>query len=183
VNVVWDLAPHDVAIINWLLDTRPEQVHAVGSAYVQPGIEDVAFVHLGYPEKVRASLHVSWLDPNKIRRFTVVGSRKMLVYDDVSNVEKLRVYDKGVNVLPHYDTFGEFQLSYRYGDIVLPRIEDGEPLKNEAEHFIQCIREGKTPFSDGQSGLEVVEVLEAACRSMREGGLPIAVNGGVTSAA
>ncbi len=177
VNVVWDLAPHDVAIINWLLGHGPVRVNALGTAYVQPGIEDVAFVHMEYPEKVTAHLHVSWLDPNKIRKLTVVGSKKMLVYDDVSNVEKLRVYDKGVNVLPHYDTFGEFQLSYRYGDIVLPRIDDSEPLKNEAEHFIQCIRDGKSPSSDGRSGLEVVEVLEAACRSIREGGAAHRLNG------
>jgi len=176
-NVVWDLAPHDVAILNWLLDAHPTRLTAVGSSYVQPGIEDVAFINLEYPGGVLAHLHVSWIDPNKVRRLTVVGSRKMLVYDDVSTTEKLRVYDRGVNVLPHYDTFGEFQLSYRYGDIVLPRVAEGEPLKNEAEHFIQCIREDQTPRSDGHNGLEVVEVLEAACRSILEGGVGIPLNG------
>ncbi len=169
-NVVWDLAPHDIAILNWLLGASPTLVGATGHAYVQPGIEDVAFVHLQYPEGVMAHLHVSWLDPNKVRTITVVGSKKMLVYDDVSNTEKLRVYDKGVNVLPHYDSFGEFQLSYRYGDIVLPRIEDSEPLKNEAEHFIECIRERKVPRSDGKLGVDVVHALEAACESIRDGG-------------
>jgi predicted dehydrogenase len=169
-NVVWDLAPHDIAILNWLLGSNPESLTAVGHAYVQPNIEDVAFVNLEYPGKVMAHLHVSWLDPNKVRTITVVGSKKMLVYDDVSNTEKLRVYDKGVNVMPHYDTFGEFQLSYRYGDIVLPRIDDSEPLRNEAEHFIACIQSNETPVSDGYSGLEVVRTLEAACDSIREGG-------------
>ncbi len=169
-NVVWDLAPHDIAILNWLLGSNPESLTAVGHSYVQPDIEDVAFVNLEYPGKVMAHLHVSWLDPNKVRTITVVGSKKMLVYDDVSNTEKLRVYDKGVNVMPHYDTFGEFQLSYRYGDIVLPRIEDSEPLRNEAEHFIECIQNNQTPRSDGYSGLEVVRALEAACDSIREGG-------------
>jgi len=169
-NVVWDLAPHDIAILNWLLDSVPRSLTAVGSSYVQPGIEDVAFVNLQYPENVMAHLHVSWLDPNKVRTITVVGSKKMLVYDDVSNTEKLRVYDKGVNVLPHYDSFGEFQLSYRYGDIVLPRIDDTEPLKSEAEHFVECVRENKKSRSDGRAGSEVVEVLEAACTSIREGG-------------
>ncbi|RKZ05686.1 gfo/Idh/MocA family oxidoreductase [bacterium] len=170
-NVVWDLAPHDIAILNWLLDSTPVSLTAVGHSYVQPDIEDVAFVNLQYPNKVMAHLHVSWLDPNKVRTITVVGSKKMLVYDDVSNTEKLRVYDKGVNVvMPHYDTFGEFQLSYRYGDIVLPRIEDSEPLRNEAEHFVDAILNDSTPRSDGHSGLEVVRTLEAACDSMREGG-------------
>ena len=169
-NVVWDLAPHDIAILNWLMGSSPDRLTAVGHSYVQPDIEDVAFVNLQYPGNVMAHLHVSWLDPNKVRTITVVGSKKMLVYDDVSNTEKLRVYDKGVNVMPHYDTFGEFQLSYRYGDIVLPRIEDSEPLKNEAEHFIDAIRNGGTLRSDGLGGLEVVRALEAACDSIREGG-------------
>ena len=169
-NVVWDLAPHDIAILNWLLGSTPERLTAVGHSYVQPAIEDVAFINLQYPGKVMAHLHVSWLDPNKVRTITVVGSKKMLVYDDVSNTEKLRVYDKGVNVLPHYDSFGEFQLSYRYGDIVLPRIEDSEPLRNEADHFIQAIREDTVPRSDGHGGLEVVRALEAACDSIRDGG-------------
>lgn len=176
-NVVWDLAPHDIAILNYLLGSTPQRLTANGRSYVQPGIEDVAFINLEYPDDVIAHLHVSWIDPNKVRKLTVVGSRKMLVYDDVSNTEKLRVYDKGVNVLPHYDTFGEFQLSYRYGDIVLPRIEDSEPLKNEAEHFVQCVRENKVPRSDGRNGLEVVEALEAACRSIQEGGVGIPLNG------
>jgi predicted dehydrogenase len=176
-NVVWDLAPHDIAILNWLLGTTPTELTAVGHSYVQPDIEDVAFINLKYPGNVMAHLHVSWLDPNKVRTLTVVGSKKMLVYDDISNTEKLRVYDKGVTVLPHYDTFGEFQLSYRYGDIVLPRIDDSEPLKNEAEHFVQCVRSGELPRSDGRSGLDVVEALEAACTSMREGGRAIQLNG------
>ncbi len=177
VNVVWDLAPHDISILGYLLDSHPLKVHATGNAFVQPGIEDVAFVDLEYPGSVRAHLHVSWLDPNKIRRVTVVGSRKMLVYDDTSNLEKLRVYDKGVTKMPHYDSFGEFHLSYRYGDIVLPRIEEAEPLKTEAQHFLECIREGKNPLSDGANGLKVVEVLEAACRSISDGGAAIELNG------
>ena len=172
-NVVWDLAPHDIAILNWLLDSTPRSLTAVGHAYVQPNIEDVAFLTLQYPGKVMAHLHVSWLDPNKVRTITVVGSKKMLVYDDVSNTEKLRVYDKGVNVMPHYDTFGEFQLSYRYGDIVLPRIEDSEPLKNEAEHFVRSIMEDTPVRSDGPAGLEVVHALEMACLSIKDSGRTI----------
>ncbi len=177
VNVVWDLAPHDVAILGYILGSGPIRVNATGNDYVQPGIEDVAFIDLEFPHKVRANLHVSWLDPNKIRRVTVVGSKKMLVYDDTSNTEKLRVYDKGVEVLPHYDSYGEFQLSYRYGDIAIPRIEETEPLKTEAQHFIDCILNGTTPLSDGLNGLEVVEVLEGACQSIAQGGQMVELNG------
>lgn len=176
-NVVWDLAPHDIAILGYLLDSDPESLVATGHAYVQPKIEDVAFINLRYPGGVMAHLHVSWLDPNKVRRLTIVGSKKMLVYDDVSTTEKLRIYDKGVTVLPHYDTFGEFQLSYRYGDIVLPRIDDSEPLKHEAQHFVDAIREDRNPLSDGQNGLVVVEALEAACRSIEAGGQHVELNG------
>jgi len=169
-NVVWDLAPHDIAILNWLLDSTPERITGTGHSYVQPGIEDVAFINLKYPKGVMANLHVSWLDPNKVRTITVVGSQKMLVYDDVSNTEKLRVYDKGVDKLPHYDTFGEFQLSYRYGDIVIPKINGGEPLKNEAEHFISAILGEEELRSDGHAGLDCVHALELACESIKANG-------------
>jgi predicted dehydrogenase len=125
---------------------------------------------------------VSWLNPDKLRRITVVGSKKMLVYDDVSSLEKIRVYDKGVSVQPHYDTFGEFQLSYRFGDIYTPRLDDSEPLKNEIQHFIHCIQNQEIPRSGGRSGLAVVEVMERACESLRSSGelLPLG-NGNSTS--
>ena len=114
---------------------------------------------LHFANNVIAFVHVSWLDPNKIRRTTIVGSRKMLVYDDTALQEKIRIYDKGVDVQPYYDTFGDFQFSYRYGDIQIPRIEESEPLKVECEHFVDCIRNGKTPRTDGLSGARVVSVL------------------------
>lgn len=170
INVVWDLAPHDVSILNYVLGAEPETVSAQGQAYIQSGIEDVAFLHLRYPGDIVAHTHVSWLNPDKIRRITVVGSKKMLVYDDVSTTEKIRVYDKGVTVQPHYDTFGEFQLSYRFGDIYTPRLDDNEPLKNECQHFVQCIQKRETPRSDGHSGLAVVRVMERACESIRKSG-------------
>jgi predicted dehydrogenase len=170
INVVWDLAPHDVSILNYVLGAEPETVAAQGQAYIQTGIEDVAFLHLRYPGDIVAHTHVSWLNPDKIRRITVVGSKKMLVYDDVSTTEKIRVYDKGVTVQPHYDTFGEFQLSYRFGDIYTPRLDDNEPLKNECQHFVQCIQKRETPRSDGYSGLSVVRVMERACQSIRSNG-------------
>jgi predicted dehydrogenase len=167
INVVWDLAPHDVSILNYILGSDPLTVSAQGKAYIQADIEDVAFLSLTYPGDVIAHTHVSWLNPDKIRRTTVVGSKKMLVYDDVSTLEKIRVYDKGVSVQPHYDTFGEFQLSYRFGDIYTPRLDDSEPLKVECQHFIQCIQRHGRPRSDGASGLAVVEVMERACDSLK----------------
>jgi predicted dehydrogenase len=170
INVVWDLAPHDVSILNYILGAEPETVASQGQAYIQSGIEDVAFLHLRYPGDIVAHTHVSWLNPDKIRRITVVGSKKMLVYDDVSTTEKLRVYDKGVTVQPHYDTFGEFQLSYRFGDIYTPRLDDNEPLKIECQHFLQCIQKRETPRSDGHSGLSVVRVMQRACESIRRSG-------------
>ncbi len=174
VNVVWDLAPHDVAMLNHLFRAHPEVVSATGHCYVQreAEIEDVAFLTLEYPGRQLAHIHVSWLDPNKIRECTFVGSKKMLVYNDVSSLEKIRVYDKGVDVQPHYDNFGEFQLSYRSGDIFIPRIDQVEPLKNETSHFIDCIMGRAECISNGRHGLEVVRVLEKACESIKADGKP-----------
>ncbi len=174
INVVWDLAPHDVSIMNYILNSRPVAVSAVGHSYIQPEINDVAFVTMRYPGSILANLQVSWLNPNKIRKTTVVGSKKMLVYDDISSLEKIRIYDKGVDVIPHYDTFGEFQLSYRYGDISIPKLDDSEPLKIECQHFIDCIG-GGVPRSSGLHGLEVLLVLDAVDRSMAANGTEIEI--------
>ena len=148
----------------------PERVTARGYSYIQPGIEDVVFMTLDFPGGVGANVHISWLDPRKVRCMTVVGSKKMLVYDDTSLQEKIRIYDKGVDVQRYYDTFGDFQFSYRYGDIQIPRIEEAEPLKAECEHFADCIRNGTTPRTDGLSGARVVSVLHAANLSLKNGG-------------
>ena len=174
INVVWDLAPHDVSIMNYILGVRPVAVSAVGHSYIQPEIQDVSFVTLRYPGSILANLHVSWLNPNKIRSTTVVGSKKMLVYDDISSLEKIRIYDKGVDVVPHYDTFGEFQLSYRYGDIHIPKLDDAEPLKMECQHFIDCI-DGSKLRSSGRHGLEVLIVLDAIDKSMKQNGTEIEI--------
>ena len=176
INVVWDLAPHDVSIMNYILNAHPVSVSAIGQSYIRPGIEDVAFLLLRYPQSTIANIHVSWLNPNKIRSTTVVGSKKMLVYDDVSSLEKIRIYDKGVTVTPHYDTFGEFQLSYRYGDISIPRLDDAEPLKMECQHFVDCIEKGVEPRSGGKHGLEVLLALDAADRSMRDHGREVTID-------
>ncbi len=171
INVVWDLAPHDVSILMFVLGAVPVNVSARGGAYVQRRIHDVAYLTLHFPGEVLADVRVSWLDPCKIRRITVVGSRKMVVYDDVEPTEKIKIYDKGVDVPPYSDTFEEFHLSYRYGDITTPAIPNVEPLRVECEHFLHCVRTGEKPRSDGQNGLEVVRILEAATRSLLNGGM------------
>lgn len=170
INVIWDLAPHDVSILNYVLGARPEAVSTNASSYIRRGVEDVAFLTMRYPNDTLAHVHVSWLNPNKIRSTTVVGSRKMLVYDDISQLEKIRIYDKGVTKQPHYDTFGEFQLSYRFGDIFIPKLDDTEPLKTACQHFIDCIEKRAEPRSSGVHGTEVVTVLEAAVASIGEHG-------------
>ncbi len=174
-NVVWDLAPHDVAMLNYLFQSWPVSVSAYGHCYVQKekNIEDVAFITLEYPGGRLAHIHVSWLDPNKIRKCTFVGSRKMLVYDDIDPSEKVKVYDKGVDVQPHYDNFGEFQLLYRSGDIHVPTVDTVEPLKAETAHFRDIIVGDEVPLSTGDHGLKVVQVLEQACESIRRNGAPL----------
>ncbi|MFQ5511652.1 MAG: Gfo/Idh/MocA family protein [Candidatus Krumholzibacteriia bacterium] len=182
INVVWDLAPHDVSIMNYILDSMPEEVTAQGHGYIRNEVEDVAFLTIKYPGSVMAHIHVSWLNPNKLRSTTVVGSKKMLVYDDISSLEKIRIYDKGVTVQPHYDTFGEFQLSYRFGDIFIPKLDDSEPLKIACQHFTDCIREGRTPRSSAEHGLDVVRVIEASDESLALGGAAIPLTGHAAAA-
>jgi len=167
INVIWDLAPHDISILLYVLGAEPIAVGASGSAYVQPGIEDVAYLELGFPKGVRAAVHVSWLDPNKVRQITVVGSRKMAVYDDVAALDKIRIFDKGVDVPPPTTSLGEFQLSYRYGDVSIPHVPSTEPLRLECQHFVDCILTGKRPLSDGAQGLTVVRVLETAQAALK----------------
>jgi predicted dehydrogenase len=176
INVAWDLATHDISIILMLLGRMPEAVSCQGQSHYRGNVEDVALLTLHFPGGIIAFIHVSWLDPNKIRRATIVGSRKMVVYDDTALQEKIRVYDKGVTVQPHYNTYGEFQLSYRYGDIQIPRIEEAEPLKVECEHFLDSIQSGTLPRTDGMSGLRVVSVLEAADISLSRGGQCIPIS-------
>ncbi len=172
INVIWDLAPHDVSILLYILGMKPDQVSARGAAYVQPNIADVAWVTLSFPTGVMADVRVSWLDPCKIRRITVVGSKKMIVYDDVETTERIKIYDKGVDAPPYSDTVEQFRLSYRYGDITTPAISEAEPLELECKHFLQCIRQGATPRSNGYVGYNVVKILEGAQRSLENRGIP-----------
>ncbi len=177
INVVWDLAPHDISTIIYIMGEIPISVNCQGKAHYHSGIEDVATTTLNFKNGVIAFIHSSWLDPNKIRRTTIVGSKKMLVYDDIEPQEKIKIYDKGVEVPPYYDTYADFHFAYRYGDIYSPRIEDYEPLKKECDHFIECIKRGIPPLTDGYSGLRVVSVLEAASKSLKLSGKAVQIQG------
>jgi len=172
-NVVWDLAPHDISILLYILGEKPVSVSATGASHVVKGVEDVAFLTIKFGNGRLGHIHVSWLDPSKIRKTVVVGSKKMVVYDDVEPLEKIKIFDKGVKKHDDYKTFGEFQLSYNYGDIHIPKLSTAEPLGIECSHFIECVKEGKTPRSSGEVGLNVVRVLEAAEKSIKNNGTEV----------
>ncbi len=168
VNALWNLAPHDISIILYWLDEIPNKVSAKGLTYLQDGIEDAVFMDLDFPSGRAAHIHVSWLHPNKTRQMIIVGSRKMLIYDDVSTDAKITIYDKGIDKkqilrdLPDIESFGQFQVMHRIGDIHIPKIDFKEPLRMECQHFTDCIINGETPVTDGQSGLSVVKILDEA---------------------
>jgi predicted dehydrogenase len=219
INVVWNLAPHDVSIMLYLLGQRPERVICHGQSYLRAGVEDVAFLTLEFAPIVpvqggdgttgarrAAHIHVSWLDPNKVREVVVVGSKKMVVYDDVDADHMIQVYDKGVDRVPvepasgasgsgvtaagtsgstpgaamdpreRLETFGEFKLWLRWGDLTIPKLRMAEPLRNEVSHFVRCVETGERPLTDAQNGLDVVRVLEAADESLRTGGRPVEID-------
>lgn len=175
INVIWDLAPHDISIILYILGLKPHMVSAVGTSHINEAIEDVAVLTLKFSNGLVAFVQTSWLDPDKVRRMTVVGSKKMMVFDDVHPTEKIRIYDKGVQVPKHYDTYAGFHYSYKYGDIVIPKIDGDEPLRTELDHFIDCIKNNQTPLSCGWDGLHVVQILEAAERSLKNENKPMFV--------
>ncbi|MBI1745182.1 MAG: Gfo/Idh/MocA family oxidoreductase [Acidobacteria bacterium] len=171
-NALWSFAPHDLSVILYLFGEEPLDVTARGESYIQPGIEDVVFVNLRFKDRRMAQIQLSWLDPHKVRRLTIVGSKKMVVFDDVESSEKIRIYDKGVDYAPSVVSYNE-SLTLRSGDILIPSLKMTEPLRLECQHFVECIRDGKTPRSDGLAGLRVVKVLEAAQVSMQSNGRPI----------
>jgi predicted dehydrogenase len=173
VSVVWDLGPHDFSILRYWLDERPTSATAMGRECVVPGVPDVAFVSLEYPSGAIAHVELSWLAPSKLRRTTVVGSRKMLIYDDTSS-EPVRLFDAGASVREPR-SFGEYRMTYRTGDIVSPRVQPVEPLYLELKDFCHAVQTGAGPRSDVQVGLDVVVTIEAAHRSLTGGGGPIAV--------
>jgi predicted dehydrogenase len=173
INVAWDLAPHDISIVLHLLQEFPLSVNCSGSAHVTPGIEDVTCMCLSFAKDRSAIIHSSWLDPRKVREMTIVGSKRMIVYDDVAQQEKIRIFDARVERPPHYDTFAEFHYAYHYGDTYAPYLKQEEPLKAECSHFIDCIRESKTPLTCGARGMELVKILEASSASLKKGGSPV----------
>jgi predicted dehydrogenase len=167
-NVVWSLAQHDVSLALFFFGGAPASVAARGQDYLQPGVQDTAFLTLDFPDKRMAHTHVSWLDPHKVRRLTIVGDKKMLVFDDMEGEEKLKIYDKGAEALGESALYG-----VRYGEIRSPRVEMKEPLRLEAEHFVDCVKSGRRPRSDGKNGLDVLRVLAASDRSLAKGGAPV----------
>jgi len=175
INVAWDLAPHDISIILYLLGQKPQSVNCQGYSCMGPGVEDVANLSITFANGVFASIQTSWLDPNKVRRMTVVGEHKMIVYDDTETLEKLKVYDKRVEAPSRYDTFGEFFYSYHYGGVYSPFLDQEEPLKTECRRFIQSFVEGVPSESDGARGLEVVSILEAAAHSLAQQGVGVSL--------
>jgi predicted dehydrogenase len=178
INVVWDLAPHDLAIMDFIIDRQPLTVTATGSCHVERGIENIAYVMLRFPEEFIAHFHFNWLSPVKIRRTLIAGSRKMVVYDDIEPTEKIRVYDKGVMVTRTEEAASKEDayrtlVSYRTGDVWVPKLDSTEALHYVCEEFLNAIREKRRPLTDGYSGLRVVQILQAAQQSISQGGRPI----------
>lgn len=171
-NVIWDLAPHDISIILHWIQEMPLWVSAWGRSFVHSGIEDVAFVRLEFPRGILAHLHLNWLAPSKIRRITVAGNKKMVIYDDLENVEKLKVADRGVD---RNSADPQLRIAYRMGDIISPKVEVAEPLSLACAHFIDCVLTGRKPLTDGENGIRVVRILEAAYRSIKSGGRKVAL--------
>jgi len=173
-NALWSFAPHDISMILYLLDKEPLSVTATGECYIQKdkGIEDVVFMTMHFEDGVMAHIHVSWLDPHKERKLTIVGDKKMAVVDDMQSSEKIRIYDKGARL--DYNSYGEF-LSLRSGDILIPKLDSYEPLKAECQHFLECMKQRKTPRSDARDGLRVLKVLAAAQKSLQRGGAPLQI--------
>lgn len=166
VNVLWDLAPHDLSILRYLLDADPIAVRAAGAAHIQQGIQDVVYIHLRYADGLLAHIQLSWLHPSKVRKLTIVGNQRMALYDDVEPQDKLRIYNRGVECAARSSACEESHLSYRTGEIVIPAVPWVEPLKVACEHFAHSIRTGQTPLSDGLWSLPITKALAAIQRSL-----------------
>lgn len=175
INVTWDLAPHDISIIMYIVKEKLESVNCQGKAHVNPKVEDVTNMTLNFENDVFGVVQSSWLDPNKVRQMKFVGSKKMLVYDDIEPNEKIKIYDRSVEAPPYYDTFAEFQYSYHYGDMCAPYLKLVEPLKVECRHFLDCIERRTKCLSGGEEGFQVVKVLEAATESLKKDGIKVGI--------
>jgi predicted dehydrogenase len=173
INVAWDLAPHDISIILHILGELPVTVNCQGNAHITPNIEDITNMSLSFPQKRFVTIQSSWLEPRKVREMTVVGTKRMIVYDDLRTNEQIRVYDARVERPPHYNSFAEFQYSYHYGDSYIPHIKQEEPLKLACQHFLDCIETDSQPLTGGRQGLELIRILEAASASLKLNGAPV----------
>jgi len=170
VNASWDLAPHDISIFSYLLEEMPVSVSALGGSFLRRPKQDVVFINLVYPKGIIANIHASWADSNKVREIQVIGSRARIVFDDLNNLEKVKLYKKGISVDKSYVNFGEFQLLLRDGDILSPKVSPQEPLRLQCQHFTSCIRSKKRPFTDGENGAQVVKIMNAIDKSLKLGG-------------
>jgi len=173
VNVIWDLAPHDLSIIDHLLGRPPLRVMATGSCHTGNGLANVAYLHLDYGDDVLVSLHVNWMSPVKIRHFLVGGSRRSVLYNDLDPSEPIKVYDRGIDLQTHPEDRRQVMISYRSGDVISPRVDRTEALQNVVEHFADRIVHGVTPISGGEQGLRLVRILEAADLSLAKGGAQV----------
>ncbi len=175
-NSLWSFAPHDISMLLYLFGSEVENVSARGQCYLQKGLEDVVFLSMYFKDKKMAQVQISWLDPHKERKLTIVGSKKMLVFDDVQSVEKIKIYNKGFDKgeKSGFDSYGDY-LTLRTGDIYLPRVDMSEPLRLECLHFLECIKNKKKPLTDGRNGLEVVKILEKAQESLSNNGVPVKI--------
>jgi predicted dehydrogenase len=172
INVIWDLGPHDISIMNYLTDQKPKAVSAQGSKHFGRKLEDVAYVAIHFDSDFIAHFHVNWLSPVKVRKTLISGDKKMLVWDDLPSDEKIKVYDKGVEIKNTHKVY-ELLVSYRSGDVWIPNIENIEALQLEVDYFVECIEKNQKPFNDGEAGLEVVKILEAADKSLKSDGKKI----------
>ena len=178
INVIWDLAPHDLSIVDYVLGREARSISAWGCAHADPDIEDIAYVNVDYDDRMMVNFHVNWLSPVKVRQMIFGGSRKSLIFNELNTAEPIKIYDRGIELGEGLEDRRKILVNYRSGDVWSPHIEPGEALQAVVHHFAECVREGKTPLSDGQLGLRVVRLLEAGTRSMRaQGGRVVLSNG------
>lgn len=178
VSAMWDLAPHDISIFSYLLKSNPIEVIARGQDYLQKGKEDVVFITLIYPKKIIANIHVSWLDPRKVREITIVGKKKMAIFDDLNSKEPVRLYDNRIMKKKYkqvYNSFEEFQMIIQEGQVIIPKVKMEEPMRIECRHFIECIQRNRASLSDGNDGLNVLKVLVAIQESIDKKGKAISI--------
>lgn len=176
INVAWDLAPHDISIILYIMQEQPHSLNCRGAAHITSGIEDVTSMTLHFSKERSALIHSSWHDPRKVREMTIVGSKRMIVYDDIAAQEKVKIFDVRVERPPHYDSFAAFHYAYHYGDTYSPYVKQDEPLRTECQHFIDCIRQDATPLTSGENGMNVVRILEASTVSIKQLGAPVSLS-------